>query len=321
MKIVFLLMLWVITPIATSAPASAASEEYPIKPIRYIVPFPPGSVDTVGRIIARELAAGLGQPVVVDNRGGAVGTIGAELVARAPGDGYTLLFSNISLAINATLMPKLPYDTIKDFAPISLVGRQANVFAIHPTVPAKSIKEFVSLALAKPGQINFGSGGANTLLATELFKSLTKTDIVGVPYNGIGPAITALLGGQIHFAMIPMAAALPHVSVGKLKALAVTSKYRSPLLPDVPTMNEAGIANYEFSNWYGLLTRSGTPRSVIDRLNKETRKAVGSETVKKQFTAQGIEPESSTPEDFLAYLKSETVKWGKVIKTTGLRFE
>ena len=297
------------------------AQDYPNKPLRFIVPFPPGGVDTVGRLVAQELSLQFGQPVVVDNRGGAAGAIGAALVASARPDGYTILFSNISLAINVTLFPKLPYDTLKDFAPVSLIGRQANLLVIHPAVAAKTLKDFVALAKAQPGKLNYGSGGANTMLAIELFKLATGADITGVPYNGIGPAMIALLGGQLQMTMSPMASSLPHVQSGRLRALGVSDTKRSPLLPDLPTLHEAGVPGYEFFNWYGVLLPVATPGAVVQSLNKAITRALDAPIVKKQFVAQGLEGKATTPEAFAAYLKSEVAKFSGAVKASGMKAE
>lgn len=296
-----------------------AADSYPARPVRFIVPFPPGGGnDIVGRIVATKLGEGLGQQVVVDNRGGAGGTIGTHITAQAPADGYTMLINNISLAVNHTLFKKLPYDTLKDLAPVSLLGRQANMVVVHPGVNAKSVRELLDLA-RKPGQVNYGSGGVGTAshLATEMLKLMTKTDMTHVPYKGLGPALTDLMGGRLHVIISTMASALPHMKAGKLRPLAVTTSTRSTFFPEVPTMDEAGVKGYEFSTWYGLLVPAGTPAAVVERLNAETRKALSSTAVKAQFAAQGLEATPSTVPEFTAYLKSEVAKWARVIKASG----
>jgi tripartite-type tricarboxylate transporter receptor subunit TctC len=300
-------------------PASAV-EAYPARPIRFIVPFPPGGGnDIVGRIIAAKLTEGLGQQVVVDNRGGAGGTVGTDITAKAPPDGYTMLVNNISLAVNHTLVRKLPYDTLRDLAPVSLVGRQPNVLVVYPGIAAKSLRELIDLARAKPGELNYGSGGNGTAshLATEMLKLMTKTDITHVPYKGLGPALTDLIGGRVELIISTMASALPQVKTGKLRPLAVTTTRRSSFFPQVPTMDEAGVKGYEFSTWYGLLVPAGTPHAILERLNLAVQKAVASPAVAEQFAAQGLEPASSSPREFAAYLKSEIAKWGRVIKASG----
>ena len=300
--------------------AVAAAESYPSRPIRFIVPFPPGGGnDIVGRIVAAKLAEGLGQPVVVDNRGGAGGTIGTNVTAKAPPDGYTLLVNNISLAVNHTLFAKLPYDTLKDLAPVSMIGRQPNIMVVHPALPVKSVRELLALARAKPGELTYGSGGIGTAshLATEMLELMTRTDMVHVPYKGLGPALTDLVGGRLQVIISTMASALPQMKSGRLRPLAVTTARRSSFFPEVPTMDEAGVKGYEFSTWYGLLAPAGTPRAIVDRVNTENRKALDSALVKEQFVGQGLEPASSTPREFGAYLRSEVAKWGKVVKASG----
>ena len=308
---------------AILAPAVAtAAEPYPSRPIRFIVPFPPGGGnDIVGRIVAIKLGEGLGQQVVVDNRGGAGGTIGTDITAKAAPDGYTMLVNNISLAVNHTLFPKLPYDTLKDLAPVSLVGRQPNIVVVHASVAAKSVRDLIELARAKPGQVNYGSGGIGTAshLATEMLKLMTKTDMVHVPYKGLGPALVDLTGGRLHVIVSTMASALPQVKTGKIRPLAVTTSQRSAFFPELPTMDEAGVKGYEFSTWYGLLVPAATPQAIVERLNAETRKALASALVKEQFAAQGLETAASTPQAFAAYLRSEVSKWGKVVKASGAR--
>jgi tripartite-type tricarboxylate transporter receptor subunit TctC len=300
-------------------PNAAFAQDYPNKPLRLIVPFTPGGVDTIARILAQELPNQVGQPVVVDNRAGAAGTIGTGLAANARADGYTLLFCNISFSINLSLYPKLPYDTLRDFAPVSMVGQQANLLVVHPGVAAKSVKELVALAKAQPGRLNYGSGGTNTALAMELFKLATGSDIVGVSYNGIGPAMISLLGGQIQMTMSPMTSSLQHVQSGKLRALGISDLRRTPLLPELPTLHEAGVPNYEYYNWYGVVVPAATPRQVVQILNKAIAHALASSTVKKQFLAQGLEGKPTSPEGFAAYLKSEVTRFANVVKVAGMK--
>ncbi|MGZ5717575.1 MAG: tripartite tricarboxylate transporter substrate binding protein [Burkholderiales bacterium] len=303
---------------------AAAADAYPSRAIRVIVPFPPGGGnDIVGRIIAFKLGERLGQQVVIDNRGGAGGTLGTDLTAKAPPDGYTLLVNNISLAVNHTLFKKLPYDTLKDLAPVGLIGRQPNIVVVYPGVEAKSIRDLLELARAKPGEMNYGSGGVGTAshLATEMLKLMTKVEMTHVPYKGLGPALTDLVGGRVHVIISTMASALPHMKSGKLRPLAVTTAQRTAFFPEVPTMSEGGVKGYEFSTWYGLLVPAGTPKAIIDRLNAETNKAMTAVVVKEQFTTQGLELAASSPSEFGAYLKSEVAKWGTVVKASGATTE
>ena len=308
----------------TIALGADVDAKYPARPIRFIVPFPPGGGnDIVGRIVAQKLAEALGQSVVVDNRGGAGGTVGTDITAKAPADGHTMLINNISLAVNATLFPKLPYDTLRDLAPVTMVGRQPNILVVHPAVAAKSVRDLLALAKAKPRQINYGSGGIGTAshLATELLQLMTQVELVHVHYKGLGPALTELMGGQIQLIISTMASALPQVKAGKLRPLAVTTAKRSAFFPEVPTMDEAGVRGYEFSTWYGLLVPTATPPSVIARLNLEMGRALDSAPVKDQFRAQGLETVHTTPQEFGAYLGSEVNKWARVIKASGAKPE
>ena len=309
---------------ALTAPLLSMAQEYPSKAIRFVVPFAPGGgTDIIGRVIAQALNDALGQPVVVDNRGGAGSTLGTEIVAKSPADGYTILFGNISLAFNATLYTKLRYDTIRDLAPISLSAVQPNILVIHPGLPAMNLKEFIELARANPGKYNYASAGtgSGTHLAAELLKLQTKIDIVHVPYKGTGPALTDLLGGQINMMVSTFASALPHVKSGRMRALGVTTAKRSPATPDVPTLIEGGVAGYDYSTWYGLLAPAGTPKAIIDKLNATNRKVLARDDIKQRLESQGVDPIVNTPAEFTAYVKSETEKWGKVVKATGAKAE
>jgi len=300
----------------------AQAQGYPNRPIRFIVPFPPGGGnDIVGRIVAQKLNEGLGVPVIVDNRGGAGGTIGTDITSKAPADGHTLLVNNISLAVNATLYEKLPYDTLKDLAPVTLLGRQPNVIVVHPSVPVASVKELIALARAKPGQTIYGTGGVGTAghLATVLLMLMTKTDMVHVPYKGLGPALTDLVGGRLQLIISTLASAMPQVKSGKLRPLAVTTAQRSAFFPELPTLSEAGVPGYEFSTWYGLLAPGRTPAAVVGQLNGVTAKALRSPALKEQFAAQGLEATPSSPAEFGAYLKSEVAKWARVVKASGAK--
>jgi tripartite-type tricarboxylate transporter receptor subunit TctC len=302
--------------------ATSSAQAYPSRPIRFIVPFPPGGGnDIVGRIVAQRLNEALGVPVVVDNRGGAGGTIGTDLTSKAPPDGHTMLVNNISLAVNATLYPKLPYDTLKDLAPVSLLGRQPNLIVVHPAVPAGSVKDLLAMARAKPGQVIYGSGGVGTAghLATELFMLMTRTDMVHVPYKGLGPALVDLMGGRLQMVVSTLASALPQIKGGKLKPLAVTTAKRSSFFPELPTIAEAGVPGYEFSTWYGLVLPGRTPKSIVDRLNAETVKVLETPALKEQFSTQGLEASPSSPAEFGDYLKSEVAKWSKVVKASGAK--
>ena len=298
-----------------------AQDNWPSKPIRMILPFPPGGgTDILGRLIADRLAANLGQPVVTENRGGAGGNVGAEAAARSAPDGYTIVLVAPSLAISPTLYSKLNYDPVKDLAPISLVATVPNVMITQPSLPG-DLKEFIALAKAKPGALNFGSGGAGTSnhLAGELFNLVAGTKLVHIPYKGVNLAMQDVLGGNIHFVVIGIPAAAPHIKAGRLRALAVVAPHRSPALPEVPTAAEAGLPDFEVTTWYGILAPAGTPRNVITRVNGELVKIMHAPELKEKLAATGTDPLTSTPEEFAAYIKREITKWGEVIRKAGIK--
>ena len=304
--------------------ASAETQPFPNRPVRVLMPFPPGGgTDIIGRILAQRLTKGFSQPFIVDNRAGAGGTIATDIVAKAPRDGHTLLVSNISLAVNASLYPKLPYDTLKDLAALAMVGEQPNVLVVHPSVPAQSLRELLELIRAKPKELNYGSGGfgSSTYLATELLKLMTKADIVHVPYKGVGPAMTALLAGQVQLFFSTLGPALPQIKAGRLRALGVTAVKRSVHLASTPTISEAGVAGYEYSTWYGIWLPSGTPRALASRLYAETEKLILSTEVREEFAAQGVDAVLMPAERFDAFCRAEIVKWAKVIRATGAKPE
>jgi tripartite-type tricarboxylate transporter receptor subunit TctC len=302
--------------------AGAPAQQYPSRPIRFIVPFPPGGGnDVVGRIIALKLNEALGQPVVVDNRGGGGGTIGIAVAAKAPADGYTMVISNLSMAMNASLYSKLPYDTLKDLAPITVIGRQPSVLVASPSMPAKSVREFLALARAKPGQINYGSSGTASYLAMELVALTTHIRMLHVPYKGLGPELIDLLAGRVQVAIATIASTQPHLKSGKLRALAVTTMQRTPLFPEVPAMDEAGVPGYDYSTWYELFVPAGTPMPIITRLNGETARILASPVTKAQFSVQGLEATPSSAEQARSYLESEVAKWARVIKASGAQVE
>ena len=318
-------MLAVTLLTGVAAPAGAAiAQNYPNRPVRLIVPFPPGGGnDIVGRIIAQKLSETLGQTVVVDNRGSAGGTMGTDLAAKAPPDGHTLLINNISLAVNATLVPKLAYDTQRDLLPLSIIGRQPNILVVFPGFKPKSVREMLDLARASPGAINYGSGGVGTAshLATELLQLSTGTRMTHVPYKGLGPALIDLVGGRLDFIISTMASALPHLKSGKMRALAATTVKRSIFFPEVPTMIEAGVPGYDFTTWYAMLVASATPDAITARLNADLARIASLPAVKEQFAAQGLESVHTSREEARAYLGSEIAKWAKVIKASGARAE
>jgi tripartite-type tricarboxylate transporter receptor subunit TctC len=303
-------------PVSAQAPGP-----YPSKPLRFILPFPPGGpTDILGRLIGERLASSLGQPVIVENRGGAGGNVGAEAAAKSAPDGYTLVLVAPSLAISPSLYSKLNYDPLRDFAPVSLVATVPNVIVTQPGL-APTLQEFIALAKAKPGGMNFGSGGSGTSnhLAGELFNIVTGTKLVHVPYKGVNLAMNDVLGGAIHLVVIGVPAAAPHIKSGRLRALGVIAPQRLPSLPEVPTVAEAGLPDFEVTTWYGVLAPAGTPRPVVARLNGELVKILYSPDMKDKLNAMGTDPVTSTPEEFAAYLRQETAKWANVVLKAGLK--
>jgi tripartite-type tricarboxylate transporter receptor subunit TctC len=284
------------------------------------VPFAAGSVnDILGRIIAPPLSEALGRPVVIDNRPGAAGNIGAELVAHSPPDGYTVMMANLSLAISVTLYSKLGYDLVKDLAPVSWLASGSYLMAVHPSLPARSVKELIALARARPGQLNVATSGAGIILASELFLGMAGIKMTSVPYRSTPQAITALVSGEGSVGFSGTSTALPHVRSAKLRALGVTSARRSPMVPDVPTIAEAGVPGYEASPWYGLMVPAKTPPEIIARLHAESVKVLNRPDLKERFTASDFQLIGAGPEQFGAHIRSEIVKWGKIVKATGLR--
>ena len=308
--------------VASGFTASAANAQtYPNRPIRMVVPFAPGGgSDISARVLADGLTEALGQTLVVDNRPGAGSILGTDIVAKANPDGYTTLLGNISMAFNTAIYKKLPYDAVKDFIPISLVTDQPNILVAHPSLAAKSFKEFLALAAAQPGKLTYGSAGigAGTHLAMEMLLMSRKLDLVHVPYKGTGPALTALLGNQISVFFSTYASALPHVRADRLRAYAVTSTKRTKTLPDVPTVAESGFPGYEYSTWYGFLAPAGTPRAIVEKLNKAAVGVLKSDKTRERYIAQGMDPLASTPAEYSAYLKTEIAKWTKVVRAAKL---
>jgi tripartite-type tricarboxylate transporter receptor subunit TctC len=303
----------------------ANAQAYPARPIRLLVPFPSGGgVDAVARIAMQPLVASLGQQIVIDNRGGSSGIIATELAARAAPDGYTLFFGVTSaLSIVPHVQRKLPYDVTRDFAPINLIAAAAYVLVAHPSQQATSVKELIALARQKPGALNYASAGNGTTLhlTTELFRSMAGIDIVHVPYKGAAAALTDLLSGQIHLAFNPPAVVVPHMRTARLRGLAVTRAKRSALVPELPTIAEAGVPGYESIGWYGVLAPARTPPAIIARLHRELMNAIAEREVRERFAANGIETLGTTPEQFASYLRDEYVKWGKVVRAAGVKSE
>ena len=300
---------------------SALAQAYPTKPVTIIVPFAAGgTTDILARIIGQALTAELGQSVVVDNRAGAGGNIGGQAAAKAAPDGHTLFMGTVGThAINASLYKKMPFDPVKDFAPLTRVANVPNLLVANPAQPYKSVKDLIAYAKANPGKVNFGSSGngSSIHLSGELFKSLAKVDMQHVPYKGSAPAVTDLLGNQIGIMFDNMPSAIQHVRSGKLVPLAVTTAKRSPELPNVPTIAEAGVPGYEATSWFGMFAPAGTPAPVLAKLNAAIVKVLGQPDVKKKINEQGAEVYSETPEQFAAFIQTESVKWGKVVKESG----
>jgi tripartite-type tricarboxylate transporter receptor subunit TctC len=309
--------VWVLSGVFSAAQA----QQYPSRPIRMVVPFAPGGgSDISARILAEGLGEVLGQSIVVDNRPGAGSILGCDIVAKANPDGYTTLLGNISMAFNTAIYKKLPYDAIKDFIPITLATDQPNILVAHPSLPAKSFTEFLSLASSQPGKFTYGSAGpgSGTHLAMELLLMSRRLDLVHVPYKGTGPALTALLGNQISVFFSTYASALPHVKAGRVRAYAVTSTKRTATLPEIPTVAESGFPGYEYSTWYGFLAPAGTPRTIVEKLNKAAVTALKSEKTRERYVVQGMDAIPSTSAEYATYLKSEIAKWTKVVRAAKL---
>lgn len=307
---------------ALFAPLSA--QTYPNKPIRLILPFPAGgATDILGRLIATKLAERLGQPVVPENRPGAAGNIGTEAAAKSKPDGYTIVLTTPTITISPSLYKKLSYDPIKDLAPISLVAQIPNLILVRPGLPVKNIKEFIEYAKVHPGKLNYGTSGqgSSTHLATVLFGSLAKINLVNVQYKGSNQAMIGLMGGEVDLVVIGPPAAMQHVQSGKVKPLAVLSDERLPMLPNVPTIKEAGLDNCEVTTWYGLLAPAGTPRDIVNRLNAEWLKVVAMPDTKEKMKNAEVDPMSSTPDQFANFIKKETIRWAKVIKENNITID
>jgi len=304
---------------------AAFAQAYPSKPIRLIVPFAAGGGnDAVARLVGKRLADSLGQPVLVDNRPGAGGVVGAELAAKSAPDGYTLFLGGVgSHAINPNLHRKLPYDPVRDFAPVELLAQAPLVLVVHPSVPARDIAEFIAYARANPGRLNFASNGngSSSQLAAVMFDAMAGVDMVHVPYKGLSPALADLLSGQVQLMFSSVVAILPHIKAGKLRGLATTGAKRLASLPELPTIAESGLPGYEASSWYGILAPAGTPRAVVDRLNAELTKALDQPEVRASLIAEGAEPAGGSPEVFAQHIRSEMERLGKLIRDANIRLE
>ena len=306
---------------ALCAATAAQAQAWPSKPIRYIVPFPPGAFnDTLARIMSAELPKYLGQPVLVENRAGGNTIIGTEAAAKSPPDGYTLFGAALPFAVIQSLY-KTPFDVTKDFAPITLAGTTPNLLVANPGVPVNTVKELIAAAKAKPGGLNYASTGNGTSnhLSFELFKSMTGTSITHVPYKGSAPAVTDLIAGQVQVMFDNTPNVLPHVKAGKLKAIAVSSKKRSSLAPEVPTVDESGVPGYDVTVWFGILAPAGTPKEIIARLNAEMVKIMRTPEVTARFSNAGVDVVASSPEHFSEFLKSEVARWAKVVQDAGIK--
>ena len=299
-----------------------AHAQYPTRAVRLIVPFPAGSGnDTVARFVQPQLSAALGQQVVIDNRAGAAGNLGAEVAAKSPADGYTAMMGNIAHAISMTLYPKLGYDIVRDFAPVTMLASGSFTLAVHPSVPAKSARELIAFAKKRPGQINVATSGAAIQLAAKMLESSAGIRMTEINYKGTPQSITALISGEASVGFPSTSAVLPQVSAGKLRAIAVTTPQRSSRAPDIPTLAESGVPGYDVTSWYGLMLPAGSPKEVVARLHAAAVSALGQNEVKERFATTDLEPTSSTPEQFGAYIRSEVAKWGKVIKASGMKAE
>jgi len=303
--------------VLAAAGGFAAGQSFPSKPIRFVVPFAPGgSTDILARVLAQKLSESLGQQVVVDNRPGAGGAIGADLVAKSPADGHTWITAVTGIfSINQFLYRKLPYDPVRDFVPVTQTGSLPLILVVHPSIPARNAKELIAIARARPGQLNYGSSGVGTAthMTTELFKAMAGLDIVHIPYKGSGQVMGDIIGGQLALIFDQVVSSLPHVQAGKLRALGITSAKRFPTLPDLPTIAESGLAGYESISWAGIAVPAGTPREVIARIHGETAKALQLPDVRDRMLRDGMEPIGSSPEAFADHIRRERVKWEKVV--------
>lgn len=300
----------------------AYGQDYPTKPIRMVVPFPPGgTTDVIARIIATRLSEELGRPIVIDNKGGAGGTIGADAVAKAPADGYTILLFHIGMIYGVSLFKSLPYDVVRDFAPITLVGQATSVLVVNPGLPARNLREFIALAKASPGQLNYGSAGigSSSHLAPELFQGLAHVKVTHVPFKGGGQAVAAVMGGDIQFMIETLGSVVPNIKGGRLRALAVTGERRSPSLPEVPTMKEAGLPDYVYTTWYGIWAPAKTPAPVTAKLHRSLEKILQEEGVRSALDKAGIEAMSTTPVRFSEVIVSDLAIWGKIIREAGIQ--
>ena len=298
-----------------------SQDVWPSKPLRLVVPFAPGgATDLAARLVAQKLGDALGKQVYIENRGGANGSIGSEVAARAPGDGYTLVMGTTGThAINFSLYDKPAYDPVKDFAPVTRVALFTNLILLHPSVAAKHVQELIALAKAQPGKLAYASTGSLLQLSAALFTSMAGIDMLNVPYTGFGPMMTAISNNDVQMSVVPVFSSTPLIKSGKVRAIAITSARRSPTAPDYPTVAESGLPGYESVSWYGILATAGTPKPIVERLNNEIRKIVASTEVRDALANQGAEPVTDTPEEFAAIVLADVAKWAKIVKTTGAK--
>jgi tripartite-type tricarboxylate transporter receptor subunit TctC len=315
--------LWMVA-LGVFAAAPAAHAQYPAKPLRLIVPFPPGGgTDAMARTLAPKLGEGLGQQVVIDNRGGAGATIGTELAAKSPPDGYTLFLMTVTNAVSMSLYPNLKFDLVRDFAPVTKLATTPHVLVVHPSVPARTVKELIAVAKARPGSLVYSSSGTGSVshLAGEYFGFLTGTRMLHVPYKGGGPSVTALVSGEVAVGFATMPSVLAQVKAGRLRGIAMTTAQKSSALPGLPTVGDAGIANYDVGSWYGLSVPTGTSREIITRLHDVTLKLLALPDVKERLAVSGFEVLVSTPEQYGEFVRAEVERWGKVVKASGAKAE
>lgn len=305
-------------------PLACAAQSYPERPVRLVVPYAPGgSADIAARLISDEWAKVLGKPVIIENRSGAGGNIGVDVVAKSPADGYTIGLQTVSLAINPALYARMPYDTLNDLAPIGTIATSQHVLVVNNDLPAKSVSELISAAKADPGKLIYGSAGSGSTfhMAAELFKTVSQTDIVHIPYRGGGPAMLDTIGGHVNMSFPVLSAALPQVQGGKLRALGVTGPERSPLMPDVPTIAEAGLPGYSFQTWFMAIAPAGTPQPIVDKLNASLNEALGLPALKERMIQEAYDPAPSTPAQARELLAGDMAKWSKIIQDSGIKVD
>ncbi|HYC46894.1 MAG TPA: tripartite tricarboxylate transporter substrate binding protein [Burkholderiales bacterium] len=323
-RVRLLICLLLASSACAAAQKQAPQANYPTKPVRLIVPFAPGGgTDLIARLVAQDLGQGWGQTVVVDNRGGSGGVIGTELAARATPDGYTMLLCSLGFSYVPALYRNLAFDAEKDFAPVSLVATQPFVYVVTPSLGVSSIKELVALAKSKPGELRYGSGGAggSSHLGTELLRTMTGIELVHVPYKGTGPALTAMLSGEIHFQLIGIASVVPHMKAGRMRALAVSGAKRSAAAPEVPTVAESGVPGYAFDVWYGMLFPAATPRAIVEKTSADLNRVLKSPELARRFAAIGLEPGGTTPQEFATIIRKEIARWRKVVQSAGIKLQ